>query len=145
MVWSAVRPLRAGESSQPAGHPTRGHPGRPNGPCGSRPPPDRVQSKPTPGRLRFSIAHEIAHTLFPDCQQHVRNRAARAHMKDDDWQLEMLCNVAAAELLMPIGSFPDLKDKALSVDALMALQRQYDVSTEALLLRVVRLTDDACA
>jgi O-acetyl-ADP-ribose deacetylase (regulator of RNase III) len=65
-------------------------------------------------------------------------------MKDDDWQLEMLCNVAAAELLMPIGSFPDLKDKALSVDALMALQRQYDVSTEALLLRVVRVTEGAC-
>jgi O-acetyl-ADP-ribose deacetylase (regulator of RNase III) len=61
-----------------------------------------------------------------------------------DWQLELLCNIAAAELLMPIGSFPDLKDKALSIDALMALRRQYDVSTEALLLRTIRLTDTPC-
>src|SRR4051812_20369115 len=26
------------------------------------------------GRLRFSIAHEIAHSLFPDCAAEVRNR-----------------------------------------------------------------------
>ncbi|HBI42715.1 MAG TPA: hypothetical protein DDY78_07645 [Planctomycetales bacterium] len=96
------------------------------------------------GRIRFSIAHEVAHTLFPDCQERVRNRAAREHMLGDDWQLELLCNVAAAELLMPIGSFPDLKDKARSIDSLMELRKQYDVSTEALLLRVVRLTDAAC-
>ncbi len=109
---------------------------------------DRVQIEFNPnrpgGRIRFSIAHEIAHTLFGDCRERVRNRAAREHMQEDDWQLELLCNVAAAELLMPIGSFTDLKDKALSIDALMALRQQYDVSTEALLLRVVRLTDAAC-
>jgi len=27
-------------------------------------------------RIRYSIAHELAHTLFPDCSDHVRNRAA---------------------------------------------------------------------
>jgi O-acetyl-ADP-ribose deacetylase (regulator of RNase III) len=96
------------------------------------------------GRIRFSIAHELAHTLFPDCHERVRNRAAREHTLEQDWQLELLCNVAAAELLMPIGSFPDLKEKALSIDALMELRRRYDVSTEALLLRAVRLTDTPC-
>lgn len=109
---------------------------------------DRVQIEFNPnrpsGRIRFSIAHEVAHTLFPDCRERVRNRAAREHMQGDDWQLELLCNVAAAELLMPIGSFPDLKDKALSIDALMELRKKYDVSTETLLLRVIRLTDAAC-
>jgi O-acetyl-ADP-ribose deacetylase (regulator of RNase III) len=95
-------------------------------------------------RVRFSIAHEIAHTLFPDCRDRVRNRAKREHMEEGDWQLEMLCNIAAAELLMPMGSFPDLKDKSLSIDTLMDLRRQYDVSTEAILLRIVRLTDTPC-
>jgi O-acetyl-ADP-ribose deacetylase (regulator of RNase III) len=65
-------------------------------------------------------------------------------LQEGDWQLELLCNIAAAELLMPIGSFPDLKDKTVSIDALMDLRRQYDVSTEALLIRFVRLTESAC-
>src|SRR5262249_27552876 len=107
---------------------------------------DRVQIEFNPnrpsGRIRFSIAHEIAHTLFPDCRARVRNRASRDHMREEDWQLELLCNVAAAELLMPIGSFPDLKDKARSIDDLMGFRRQYDVSTEAIVLRVIRQTDD---
>ena len=96
------------------------------------------------GRIRFSIAHELAHTLFPDCSDRVRNRAAREHMQEGDWQLELLCNVAAAEILMPIGSLPKLGDMTLSIDALMGLRHKYDVSSEALLLRVVRLTDAAC-
>ena len=110
---------------------------------------DRVQIEFNPnrpaGRIRFSIAHELAHNLFPDCRERIRNRAAREHMQQDDWQLELLCNIGAAEFLMPIGSFPDFKKQALSIDALMALRQKYDVSTEAVLLRAVRLTDVACA
>jgi hypothetical protein len=45
------------------------------------------------GRLRYSVAHEIAHTLFPDCDEQIRNRSARHEMKGDEWQLEMLCNI----------------------------------------------------
>ena len=65
-------------------------------------------------------------------------------MQEGDWQLELLCNVAAAEFLMPIGSLPKLEEMPLSIDALMGLRHKYDVSAEALLLRVVRLTDSAC-
>ena len=54
-------------------------------------------------RVRYSIAHEIAHTLFPDCAAKVRNRELHGGGKDD-WQLEALCNIAAAEILMPAGS-----------------------------------------
>ena len=60
-------------------------------------------SQPT-GRARYSVAHEIAHTLFPDWAEHVRHRGGHQDARPDEWQLEMLCNVAAAELLMPIGS-----------------------------------------
>jgi O-acetyl-ADP-ribose deacetylase (regulator of RNase III) len=96
------------------------------------------------GRVRYSISHEITHTLFPDCKEQVRNRATHEEMKADEWQLEMLCNVGAAELLMPVGSFPDLQEQTLSIDHLMELRKEYDVSTEALLLRIGRLTLDQC-
>ncbi len=91
------------------------------------------------GRLRFSIAHELAHTFFPDAAEQIRNRGGTR--RGDDWQLELLCNVAASELLMPIGSFPELKDADLDITALMRIRKHFDVSTEALLRRVVFLSD----
>jgi len=97
------------------------------------------------GRMRYSIAHEVAHTLFENCGEAVRNRLAPHEMKGDDWQLEMFCNIVAAEFLMPTGSFPDLRERATDIDHLMSLRSTYDVSTEALLLRVVRTTDQPCA
>lgn len=96
-------------------------------------------------RIRYSIAHELAHTLFPDCAQKVRNRLKKDDIKPSDWQMEMLCNIGAAELLMPIGSFPDLAKKHMNIDYLMDLRKQYEVSAEALLLRAVKLTNECCA
>jgi len=95
--------------------------------------------------VRYSIAHELAHTLFQDCGEVARYRLGRHEQQADDWQLEMLCNVGAAEFLMPVGSFPDLKTQPLEIDRLLALRSSYDVSTEALLLRVARLTEQPCA
>lgn len=97
------------------------------------------------GRVRYSIAHEIAHTFFPDCADAVRHRLDKQEIEGDDWQLEMLCNVAAAELLMPVGSFGNLRDISPSIDILMQLRRKYDVSIEAMLLRFVHLTPSPCA
>jgi Zn-dependent peptidase ImmA (M78 family)/O-acetyl-ADP-ribose deacetylase (regulator of RNase III) len=91
------------------------------------------------GRLRFNIAHELAHTLFSDHAEFARYRAG-ARQRPDEWQLELLCDVAAAELLMPLGSFAELADEPAQIERLMELRREYDVSTEALLLRVVKLT-----
>lgn len=96
------------------------------------------------GRLRYSVAHEIAHTLFPDCAEQTRHRASREQMRADEWQLEMLCNVAASEMLMPIGSFPQLRTEDLGIEHLMELRRRFDVSAEALLLRAIRITEQPC-
>jgi hypothetical protein len=96
-------------------------------------------------RIRFSIAHEIAHTLFPDCRERVRDRSARREMARDDWQLEMLCNIGAAELLMPIGSFPEVGEADFSIDHLLKLREQFQVSTEAVLLRYLKLSRIPCA
>jgi hypothetical protein len=60
-------------------------------------------------RIRFSIFHEIAHTLFPDCAQMIRNRGEHRGERGDDWQLETLCNIAAAEFLLPTGALVPMK------------------------------------
>jgi O-acetyl-ADP-ribose deacetylase (regulator of RNase III) len=93
------------------------------------------------GRVRFSVAHELAHTFFPDYQKAIRYRSRPEPAPDDEWQLELLCNVAASELLMPIGSFTHLEDEPLMIERLMELRKKFDVSTEALLLRIVKLTE----
>lgn len=96
-------------------------------------------------RIRFSIAHELAHTLFPDCRDQVRHRIRHEETRDDEWQLEMLCNIAAAEMLMPAGSLPIESLGRLSIDHLTEFQEEFDISMEAVLLRVVRLERRNCA
>jgi|GEM_PF-404643 len=97
------------------------------------------------GRMRYSLAHEIAHTLFPDCGDLIRNRATHANVTRDEWQLEALCNIAAAELLMPFGSFPTVDVDLVDINRILILQKQFKVSTEALLLRVIHLATTRCA
>ena len=103
----------------------------------------RIEFNPSrpAARVRYSVAHEIAHTLFPDCNEEVRHRAVRTELVGDEWQLEALCNVAAAELLMPLGSFPKLREESLTMERLVGLRRSYAVSMEALLIRAGRLSD----
>ena len=97
--------------------------------------PNRSQS-----RIAYSIAHEIAHTLFDDFGTSTKYRYSRDRMAGDTWQLEMLCNIAAAEFLMPIGGFPELGAEDCSIDSILKLRKTYEVSAEAVLLRTVRLT-----
>ncbi|MGH6648038.1 ImmA/IrrE family metallo-endopeptidase [Aquabacterium sp.] len=97
------------------------------------------------GRLRFSIAHEIAHTLFADCADQVRHRGGDAAAARDNWQLEVLCNIGAAELLMPSGSFTQLASQNLSIQKVMDIRKQHDVSVEACLIRLIKLARTPCA
>src|SRR5215469_7011853 len=105
----------------------------------------RIQIEYNPSRpkqrIRFSIAHEIAHTFFPDCSERVRYRASAQTEVPAEWELEMLCNIGAAELLMPIGSLPDLKSRALTIEGLLQLRKQYEVSAESLALRYIQVTE----
>lgn len=96
-------------------------------------------------RVRYSIAHECAHTLFPDWNEVPRHRLASADMVADDWELESLCNLIAAEFLMPLGSLPHVLDGASSLEELLVARREFDVSVEALFRRVVALSETPCA
>lgn len=104
----------------------------------------RIEFNPNrpPGRIRFSLAHEIAHTLFPDYRIEIRNRGAS---RGDAWQIELLCNIAAAEILMPIGTAVELENEDLDIENLMMLRKRFDVSTEALFLRMAKRTTEPCA
>ncbi len=93
-----------------------------------------------PARIHYSIAHEIGHTLFKDCASAIRNRATHEDMQEDDWQLETLCNIAAAEILMPIGTLRDELSNPLSIGLVLELRQKYLVSCEAVVNRFVKLT-----
>lgn len=97
------------------------------------------------GRLRYSVAHELAHAFFPDAGEETRHRtytgAVEELATDDSWQLELLCNVAAAEILMPAAAIEGLINSNTDIDFLMAQRARFHVSTEALLRRLVHATD----
>ncbi|MCW2749732.1 MAG: hypothetical protein JWR83_842 [Aeromicrobium sp.] len=101
------------------------------------------------GRLRYSVAHELAHALFPDAAEETRHRrlagAVEELAADDSWQLELLCNVAAAEILMPTAAIEGVINTDIDVDFLMAKRAQFHVSTEALMRRLVHATDKPIA
>ncbi|MEW5879784.1 MAG: ImmA/IrrE family metallo-endopeptidase [Pseudomonadota bacterium] len=95
-------------------------------------------------RINFSIAHEIVHTLFPDFNEAPRYRLGH-EVRPDAWQLELLCNLGAAEVLMPSESFDLPSPDQLTMDWIRERRRELRVSTEALLLRLARLVDFALA
>ena len=89
-------------------------------------------------RVRFSIAHEIAHLLFPDWPDQIRNRGVRGDAADN-WQLELLCNLAASEFVLPIGSLPAMQ-RVEPIEHLMRKRRDFDVSAEAFLIRLAQIS-----
>jgi O-acetyl-ADP-ribose deacetylase (regulator of RNase III) len=94
------------------------------------------------GRLRYSIAHEVAHALFPGVADVVRQRTPAGALpdmsaNDDEHELELLCNIVAGELLLPDEAVAGLLDIDTDIDFIMETRRRWDVSTEALLRRLV--------
>lgn len=107
----------------------------------------RIEFNPNrpPSRIRYSVAHEIAHTLFSDCADAVREREDVGRGVGDEWQLEALCNIAAAELLMPAGSLPGMDAAAWHLENVLDLRDRFEVSTEAMCIRLVQLSSVSCA
>jgi Zn-dependent peptidase ImmA (M78 family) len=56
-------------------------------------------------RIAFSIAHEISHTFFPNSVCGARFRNIHASSSKEANELERLCDLGAAEILMPIEEF----------------------------------------
>jgi O-acetyl-ADP-ribose deacetylase (regulator of RNase III) len=72
----------------------------------------------------------------------IRNRSMHNAKGGDGWQLETLCNMAAAEFLLPTGALGAVSGLHPSVDTILELRKRYEASAEAALLRIQRLTTE---
>ncbi len=98
-----------------------------------------IEERDRPARQRFTIAHELLEMLFatmptrPDA--HGRNVGNFPH-----WTKERLCNIGAAELLMPAATFlPRAQQFGVSFDTARALAIEYEVSLAASLIRMATI------
>ena len=105
----------------------------------------KIQYNPfqRPTRINFSVSHEIAHTLFSDCAEAIRNREAEPV---ENRQLEQLCNAAAAEIQLPYAIFShDANSCEPSIEGLIELATKYKASLESVFIRYTEVIDRPCA
>lgn len=89
-------------------------------------------------RKNFTCAHEIAHTFFYESVPSIKYRQA----KTTDSEEEALCNIAAAELLMPSKVFRTMADcYSPSATALLDIAATFDTSLSATAIRIASETD----
>ncbi|WP_129020678.1 ImmA/IrrE family metallo-endopeptidase [Edaphocola flava] len=96
-------------------------------------------------RINFSVAHEIAHTLFSDCAQaDIRHR--EQYPTAENRQLERLCNAAAAEIQLPYAVFSHDADIVNpSMKGLIELAMKYKASLESVFIRYTEVINRPCA
>jgi hypothetical protein len=88
-------------------------------------------------RIRFTICHELAHTLFVDWYKRERHRSAA---EKAEREFENLCNAAASEFLFPLEEFSaDMGDNRLSARRISDLAARYKASVDATARRFVGL------
>lgn len=94
-------------------------------------------------RINFSVAHEIGHTFFPDCNERIRNREAEKDI--DTWELEFLCNIAASEILLPYAEFSaEANSVPLNLESILKISNKYKASVESVFLRFCEVVDKPC-
>jgi hypothetical protein len=92
---------------------------------------------PCEERIRFTVCHELAHTLFPDCFKRIRLRFPKER---GEREFENLCNLAASEFLFPHEEFTsDLRSPTPSAEQIRELALRYKASIEATAWRIVHL------
>lgn len=98
-------------------------------------------------RQRFSMAHEIAHTFFPEYEGKTwcrPNSRYRERSNPDDY-IEMLCDRGAAELLFPQPWFGIDAATVTGAAALVDLADAYAASREATLRRYAETSSGSLA
>ncbi len=101
-----------------------------------------VNHEQTRARRRFSVAHELAHTFFlPFADADDLSLREDKCVGHEDFEEERLCNIAAAELLMPanaVGSRMFGKDPTAGLIRLLAAT--FQVSPQAMAIRICEFT-----
>lgn len=88
------------------------------------------------GRVAFSIAHEIAHTFFPNSITGARFRDLCGSDSREANELERLCDLAGSELLMPLEEFVSEVDDSFTLDSVEKLSSRFGSSFEATVFRL---------
>lgn len=93
-------------------------------------------------RQRFSIGHEIGHTLFPDFVRTVELDGPRWRRQlDAQSQVEQLCQIAASEFLMPHKAFQaEMEVRRVSLCSILELAELFNASPEATARRFVDIS-----
>ena len=101
-----------------------------------------LNRKKSSARRRYSLAHEIVHTLFPDYDDEIRRVGTLWRRDGDESELELLCQVGAAELLFPLEEFAARVERhGFSLASTLALSTTFDGSVEATARRIVETSD----
>ena len=106
-----------------------------------------VNERDSKPRQRFSCKHEISHTLFPN---YIQNPSKKSDMSVGEYGIdaeeEYLCDVGAAELLMPRKFFhPHLQDRGCAIEVISELAHLYEASLEAVAVQMVQSALHECA
>ena len=96
-------------------------------------------------RQKFSIAHEIAHTFFPEYGDQYKARHKTGQFNSEN-EVEFLCDLGASEIIMPAPEFDlDVKNMGISLKCLTELSTRYETSPEATAIRMIRTDLVPCA
>ena len=98
----------------------------------------RLRASDPERRRRFTLAHEICHIFFETTRISgvVDREVGRYGAKD---QVEYLCDIGAAELLLPRSAFVARCPPSPGFDDVCAMAEEFDASVEATASRIVAL------
>ncbi len=95
-------------------------------------------------RINFSVAHEIGHILFSDCNLTIRNREKKLESNFDE--LEYLCDIIASEILLPYAEFTNEANSVpLNLESLLHISDKYQASLTSVFLRFCEVVNKSCA
>jgi hypothetical protein len=105
----------------------------------------RVRDSDTPGRQRFTILHEVAHTFLPGYRHAPQFRCTPLSSRERRDPNEVLCDIAASELLMPSRYVASVVGGAsFDLDAVATLAEDCGASLEAAARRFISLWPEPC-
>jgi len=91
-------------------------------------------------RTNFTCAHELGHTFFYESVPSIKYRTMTNSQPHHDPEEERLCNIAAAELLMPSDVFRKIaRDYCASPQSLQLIARTFESSLIATAVRLLNL------
>lgn len=103
-----------------------------------------IAASDPPVRQRYTIAHEVAHTLLPDPFAQFDSIGWKYRL-DAQSPIEVLCQLAASEFLMPTSAVQSLPKCTSLFDLMMTIRLRFNISYEAAARRAIGLATQSAA